>query len=97
MTYNFDKNITVGSFITAYEKGFHIVTYVGPGPCSSGTLVRYKRVLSEKGAKSSGAEKQCDGAWCELVTPQRATEMIDEKRKEFETFANNIAKYVGTV
>jgi hypothetical protein len=89
MSFKFDTNIKVGDLITAYQKGFHRVTELTPGG-SSGTLVHYKRVLSDKGRKSKGSIQVCDGSYCKKMDMVEVGEYIDTARMEFEIMCENL-------
>jgi hypothetical protein len=88
MTYTNHLNevIEVGSIITAYRPGYHVVTeiedrskvvflnIVGTTP-----LIHYTPLLTSKGTKAARSKQVCDAAYCRLAGPR-----IEEHIKELE-------------
>ncbi len=92
--FDFDKNIKIGSYITAYTKGFHIVTNLTRGG-SSGTIVHYKRVLNTNGAPAkSKNEMSCDGSYCKLIDKKFVDTLVSKEQTAFETLRDNLLKLV---
>lgn len=95
VTLHWDDTLTVGELVTAYEKGYHVITGFefreGHPP-----LIYYRRVISDSGKKikGKGSDLVCDASYVQRVT-KAATEAI----YQLETQAaaeklNNLLEFV---
>ena len=76
MTYTNDLNevIEVGSIITAYRPGYHVVTQIEDrsqrvfyGQPYTTPLVHYTPLLTSKGTKAAKTKQVCDASYCRLA------------------------------
>jgi len=76
--------IKVGSLITAYHKGYHVVTklYVSPAYGSLTPLVEYYSLLSSKGTKTGRRVRTCHIEYCDEVD---AGFIEDQYQKEIKS------------
>ena len=69
------SNFKIGDIITAYHKGYHVITGF------DGHLLKYEKVLSDKLTKVGRTKNTCDKAWCRKVDPQLLLNQLKESEK----------------
>jgi hypothetical protein len=89
MSLTFDTNIKVGDLITAYEKGFHRVTGLSEH-AQYGTMVEYKRVLSDKGTISKGSIRTCNGSYCKKMDVIAVEEYLKKAFADYKLLRDNL-------
>ena len=65
--------IKVGSIITAYTPGYHVVTLIidrskDPKYPTNSPLIHYTSLLTSTGIKAAKRKKCCDAAYCQLAS-----------------------------
>lgn len=67
----FRKNIPVGSLITTYYSGYHILSRITGRP-DQGDLYHFVKVADKMGTPSTiKTERCCDEYFCEIADPQK--------------------------
>jgi len=80
--------IKVGSIVTAYRPGYHVVTVITARRHIDSPLISYKPLLTSKGTKAPNSPQQCDAAYCRL-----ASKRIPEHIKELEAHIEALKQF----
>lgn len=84
-----DDRIQVGSIITAYRPGYHVVTEIRDRSSTRQTpLIFYTTLLNSKGRKSSKTSEKCDASYCRL-----ASEQIPKHIAVLEEYIESLKKF----
>lgn len=80
---NKTNGVKIGDVITAYHKGYHIVTGIIPRGQSM-AIIQYRTVLDRSFTPKKGMSiKECDASYCNVWTKER---ILEEKAKQIEYF-----------
>jgi hypothetical protein len=85
--------MVVGSIITAYRPGYHVVTGIkdrskDPHYPGASPLISCKPLLTSKGTKAANSPQDCDASYCRL-----AARVIPEHIKELEKHIAALKKF----
>ena len=95
VTIAWDDTLTVGELVTAYEKGYHVITGFefreGHPP-----LVYYRRVVSSSGKKikGKGSDLSCDASYVQRVTYAAAQAIYHLETQAAAEKFNNLLEFV---
>jgi hypothetical protein len=83
-----DDRIQVGSIITAYRPGYHIVTSIEDRGKKSTPLIHYRTLLNSKGKKSKNTSERCDASYCRLASEQipKHIQILEEYIQSLKNF-----------
>jgi hypothetical protein len=88
------KNIKVGNIITAYYKGYHIVTKVTTRR-GIGDMIQFRKLLDSNMKPISGNKiQECDEHWCTVFNKEELEELrlanITHFNQAFELLLNHL-------
>jgi len=95
ITLTWDDTIQVGDLVTAYEKGYHIVTAIHHREYNP-PLIYYKRVVSDSGkdVKSGGKPLVCCISYASKVTREMVNKVYKEEMNAAGAKRDNLLRYV---
>jgi hypothetical protein len=82
-----DDRIQVGSIITAYRPGYHIVTKIEERYLNA-PLIYFRTLINSKGKKSRNISEKCCASWCRL-----ASDALPEHIKVLEEYITNLKNF----
>jgi len=65
-----DDRIKIGSIITAYRQGYHVVTDIELRGDKQNPLIHYQVLLTSKGTPSKRIIDVCDASFCVLASEE---------------------------
>lgn len=96
--FDYDESITVGTLITAYHKGYHILTRIDFVEATVFTPASvhyyYSKVLTEDGKPATSAEKCCHSSYCRRVDKSFADAQLKNMMEQATQLHQSLQKYV---
>lgn len=98
----YDNTINVGSLITAYHKGYHILTRIefrgqlGDPNFENTPIFHYVKVLNDNGTISKGKANSCNAGFCEEITIEKAEDICQRKIDEAVEQKIAMMKYLAS-
>ena len=96
----YDDTIMVGQLISAYHKGYHVVTRIEfreqddqPGKAAS-PILHYVKVLDDAGKPSKALKNSCDASFCRKITLEIARQLQDEAAQRAYRRLGAMTKYL---
>jgi len=87
------KDAKVGMLVTAYQKGYHVITGKEPGNSSHG-IVHLVRVVTEKGDVAPKATSHCDVSYCSEVNREFITLIYNERIQAANKLLLNLTSFL---
>lgn len=91
----YDESITVGTLITTYHKGYHILTRLEfNGFSDNAPVFHYQKVLNEDGTESNDIDNHCHASYCHRVLITEVQSKIEKDIQALHRKREAISKFV---
>lgn len=90
-----DDTISVGTLITAYHAGYHVVTGIEFRDHSP-PIFTYNRVVSKDGVRvNSKRQESCDASYCRKITQETIKKIFREEVNAAIVKRENLSEFVA--